>query len=91
MTLTRRAFHRIALAAGSNANHDENPQADHLLDAAAVEPDMKKRAQLFKDFQVIIARDLSVINLVSPIQQVEGSKRVRNDAYDAEGLGGNLA
>ncbi|MVA19324.1 ABC transporter substrate-binding protein [Agrobacterium vitis] len=75
----------------SNASHYENPEVDRLLEAAAVEPDIEKRAQLFRDFQVIIARDLPVINLVSPIQPVVGNKRVRNYAYGAEGLIGNLA
>ena len=75
----------------SNASHYENPEVDRLLEAAAVEPDIEKRAAIFKEFQVIVAKDLPVINLVSPIQPVVGSVRVKDYAVGAEGLGGNLA
>ncbi|RWX81365.1 ABC transporter substrate-binding protein [Neorhizobium lilium] len=75
----------------SNASHYENPEVDRLLEAAAAEPDIEKRAQYFKDFQVIIARDLPVINLVSPIQPVVGSVKVQSYAQGAEGLGGNIS
>ena len=75
----------------SNASHYENPEVDRLLEAASAEPDIEKRAQYFKDFQVIIARELPVINLVSPIQPVVGSIRVRDYAHGAKGLGGNLS
>ncbi|MGO4560263.1 ABC transporter substrate-binding protein [Mesorhizobium sp. 2RAF21] len=75
----------------SNASHYENPEVDQLLEAAAAEPDVEKRAKYFKDFQVIIARDLPVINLVSPIQPIVGNVKVRDYARDGEGLGGNLS
>lgn len=75
----------------SNASHYENPEVDRLLEAAAVEPDIEKRAKLFKEFQVIIAKDLPVINLVSPIQPVVGNIRVKDYAVGAEGLSGNLS
>lgn len=75
----------------SNASHYENPEVDRLLEAASAEPDIEKRAQYFKEFQVIIARDLPVINLVSPIQPVVGSVKVQNYATGAEGLSGNLS
>ncbi len=75
----------------SNASHYENPEVDRLLEAAAAESDIEKRAKYFKDFQVIIARDLPVINLVSPIQPIVGSVKVRDYAQGAEGLGGNIS
>jgi peptide/nickel transport system substrate-binding protein len=75
----------------SNASHYESAEADRLLEAAAVEPDVEKRADFFKQFQVVIARDLPVINLVQPIQPVVGSIKVKNYAPGAEGLSGNLA
>ncbi|MGI2033909.1 ABC transporter substrate-binding protein [Rhizobium panacihumi] len=75
----------------SNASHYESAEVDRLLEAASVEPDIEKRAQLFKDFQVIVAKDLPVINLASPIQPVVGSTRVKDYALGAEGLSSNLA
>ena len=48
-------------------------QVDRLLEAAAVEPDIEKRAAFFKEFQAVVAKDLPVINLVAPIQPVVGS------------------
>jgi peptide/nickel transport system substrate-binding protein len=75
----------------SNASRYENAEVDRLLEAAAVEPDIEKRAQYFKDFQVIIAKDLPVINLVSPIQPIVGNVRVKDYATGAEGLISNLS
>ncbi|SMO86809.1 ABC transporter substrate-binding protein [Paracoccus laeviglucosivorans] len=75
----------------SNASHYANPEVDRLLEAAAIEPDVEKRAQLFKDFQKIIAQDLPVINLAVPVQPVVSSLRVHEYAPGAAGLGGNAA
>ena len=75
----------------SNASHYENPEVDRLLEAAAVEPDEAKRAALFKQFQVIIAEDLPVINLVSPVQPIVTHKKVRDYAPGAEGIQASLA
>ena len=75
----------------SNASHYENPEVDRLLEAAAVEPDEDKRAELFKQFQVIVAQDLPVINLVAPIQPIVTHNRVRDYAPGAEGLSANLS
>lgn len=70
----------------SNASHYENPEVDRLLEATSAEPHLDKRAKYFKDFQVIIARDLPAINLVSPIQPVVGSIRIRDYAAIAKEL-----
>jgi peptide/nickel transport system substrate-binding protein len=75
----------------SNASHYANPEVDRLLEAAAIEPDIEKRAAFFKEFQAVVAKDLPVINLVSPIQPVVGSVRIKDYATGAEGLSGNLA
>jgi len=75
----------------SNASHYSNPEVDRLLEAAAVEPDIEKRAAFFKEFQAVVAKDLPVINLVAPIQPVVGSVRIKDYATGAEGLSGNLA
>lgn len=75
----------------SNASNYANPEVDRLLEAAAIEPDEAKRAELFKQFQVIVTQDLPVINLVSPIQPIVLHNRVRDYAPGGEGLLGNLA
>lgn len=75
----------------SNASHYANPEVDRLLEAAAIEPDVEKRAQYFKEFQQIIAQDLPVINLAVPVQPVVSSLRVHDYAPGAAGLGGNVA
>lgn len=42
----------------TNATYYKNEEVDRLLEAAAVEMDREKRAQLFKEFQIIACRDL---------------------------------
>ncbi|RWR04594.1 ABC transporter substrate-binding protein [Paenirhodobacter populi] len=75
----------------SNASHYSNPEVDRLLEAAAVEPDIDRRAEFFKEFQTIIAQDLPAINLVVPVQPIIGNVRVQDYAPGAAGLGGNAS
>ncbi len=75
----------------SNASHYENPEVDRLLEAAAVEPNVDKRAQFFKEFQAIIAADLPVINLAVPLRPIVRNTSVNDYAADANGLVGNVA
>ena len=75
----------------SNSARYESPEADRLLEAAAVENDPAKRKALFRDFQQLVHRDIPSIDLISPLEVVIASKRLRRYATGAEGVGGNFA
>ncbi len=47
----------------SNTQQYANPRVDELMDMAAVETDAAKRAELYKEFQAIIAEELPVYHL----------------------------
>jgi peptide/nickel transport system substrate-binding protein len=70
----------------SNAAHYVNPQADALLEAAAVEPDEKKRWDLWSKFQHLIQDDVAAVNLVAAGSQIVAHKKVRNFVTGAQGL-----
>jgi peptide/nickel transport system substrate-binding protein len=55
-----------------------NPEADELIVSARTEPDPAKRAELYKQLQVVIADDLPVIYLYYPQEIQAMSKRTKN-------------
>ncbi len=75
----------------SNATHYHNPEVDRLLEAAAIEHDREKRAQLFKDFQKIVLDEIPSIPLVQLSNVIVYHTRVEGFADTAAGLRGNLA
>lgn len=75
----------------SNANKYHNPEVDRLLEAAAVEPDVAKRAELFKRFQAIVIREIPTIALVQLHSVTVYNKRVDGFSQTASGLRGNIA
>ena len=75
----------------SNSARYESADADRLLEAAAIEPDVAKRKALFKDFQQLIHRDIPSVDLISPLEVVIASKRLKNFAVGAEGVSSNWA
>ncbi len=75
----------------SNSARYESPEADRLLEAAAIENDPAKRKALFNSFQQLIHRDIPSVDLISPLEVVIASKRLRNFAVGAEGVGSNWA
>ncbi len=75
----------------SNSARYELPEADRLLEAAAVENDPAKRKALFRDFQHLIHRDIPSVDLLSPLEVVIANKKLRNFAVGAEGVGSNWA
>ena len=75
----------------SNASHYENADADRLLEAAAVAVDRNKRIEIFKEFQLKVADDLPVYNLITLKQVTLYNKRVHGHTVTADGLCGNLA
>jgi peptide/nickel transport system substrate-binding protein len=75
----------------SNSARYESPEADRLLEAAAVENDPAKRKALFRDFQHLIHRDIPSVDLLSPLEVVIANKKLRNFAVGAEGVGSNWA
>jgi len=75
----------------SNASHYHNPEVDQLLEAAAVEPDPARRAELFKQFQAIVIREIPSIALVQAQSVTVYNKRVAGFNGTAAGVRGNLA
>lgn len=75
----------------SNANHYQNPEVDALLEAAAIEMDEIKRAELFKAFQHIVVHDIPSIALVQVNDVTLSHHRVRGFDTTAAGVQGNLA
>lgn len=75
----------------SNATHYHNPEVDRLLEAAAVEHDREKRAELFKEFQKIVLDEIPSIPLVQLSNVTVYNTRVEGFADTAAGLQSNLA
>ncbi|CDP51593.1 Oligopeptide ABC transporter, periplasmic oligopep tide-binding protein OppA [Devosia sp. DBB001] len=75
----------------SNGAHYVNPEADKLLEAAAVEIDPIKRKQLWDDLQKLVIADLPDLNLISDDNFALINKRVVDAVVDAGGIAGNLA
>ena len=75
----------------SNSARYESPEADRLLEAAAVEPDVAKRKALFKEFQQLVHRDIPSVDLLSPLEVVIANKRLKGFAVGAEGVSSNWA
>jgi len=75
----------------SNASRYHNPAVDQLLEAAAVEPDPTRRAELFQQFQAIVIREIPSIALVQSQSVTVYNKRVAGFNDTAAGVRGNLA
>ena len=75
----------------SNANKYQNPEVDQLLEAAAIEVDVGKRADLFKKFQAIVIKDIPSIALVEVQNVTVYNKRLDGFDKTAAGVRGNLA
>ena len=74
----------------TNGSHYSNPEVDKLLEAAQVEVDAAKRADLFHQFQAIIARDLPALYLVDVQLFTVYNKRVNNHTVTADGIAAAL-
>lgn len=70
----------------SNASHYANPEADALLEAAAIEPDEAKRRDLWFKFQHLIHDDVASVDLVAAGAQIIANKRVRTFVTGAQGI-----
>ncbi|KQP47715.1 ABC transporter substrate-binding protein [Pseudorhodoferax sp. Leaf274] len=75
----------------SNANKYQNPEVDRLLEAAAIETDAARRADLFKQFQAIVVKEIPSIALVQTQNVTVYNKRVDGFNLTAAGLRGNIA
>lgn len=61
---TQRFYHSKSFKVGvpfTNPAHYQNPEADALWDAAAVEVDEEKRRKIFADLQAILLRDIPIL------------------------------
>ncbi|MDR3473593.1 MAG: ABC transporter substrate-binding protein [Devosia sp.] len=75
----------------SNGAHYNSPVTDKLLEQAAVEPDSKKRLDLFNQFQQQVVTDLPAIDVVAPASFTVTDKKVRDHTVGVEGFGNNGA
>lgn len=75
----------------SNASHYENPEVDRLLEAAAVEPDVEKRRQLWIDLQRFLYEDVAAVHLIAPAGVTLFSKKVKNHTLGVAGINGSFA
>ncbi|MBN9982503.1 ABC transporter substrate-binding protein [Rhizobium laguerreae] len=75
----------------SNGSGYNNPEIDAIFEQAAVENDHAERVELFNRMQVIIARDLPDISLVSFRQLTIFNKKVQDHTVVADGLSGSLS
>ncbi|WP_425960969.1 ABC transporter substrate-binding protein [Rhizobium nepotum] len=70
----------------SNAANYANPEADALLEAAAIEPDPKKRWVSWSKFQHLIHDEVASVDLVAGGSQIVARRRVKNYVTGAQGL-----
>ena len=75
----------------SNGSGWSNPEADALLEAAAVETDEGKRRQEFADFQRLVYEDVPSITLLNYDQITIFDKRVQDHTTGANGLNESFA
>jgi peptide/nickel transport system substrate-binding protein len=75
----------------SNGSHYDSPEADALLEAAAMEVDPVRRRERFAAFQNLIARDLPDLTLLAPRQFTIFNPRVVDHTITADGINGNFA
>jgi peptide/nickel transport system substrate-binding protein len=75
----------------SNATHYASPEADRLLEDAAVENDPAKRRTLFIQFQELVGREVPDINICSPVFLTLSNTRLHDEAITAEGVESGLA
>lgn len=75
----------------SNAAHYVNPEADRLLEAAAVEVDEGKRRQLFLDFQKVVFDDVPSVEFGANPNITVSAKKVHDYATGGEGIRGTFA
>lgn len=70
----------------SNASNYSNPDADALLEAAAIEPDEEKRWEIWSKFQQLIHNEVASVDLVAAGAQIVSNKRVKNVVTGAQGI-----
>jgi peptide/nickel transport system substrate-binding protein len=75
----------------SNASKYASPEADALLEAAAIEPDEARRRALWFQFQALIHHDVPSVDLVAAGAQIVANRRVHNFAPGAEGINNSFA
>jgi peptide/nickel transport system substrate-binding protein len=75
----------------SNGAHYNSPEADRLLEAAAVEPSSSARRELFVRFQKVVYDDLPLLNLVAFDTVTVFNRRVHDHTLTADGLNANFA
>jgi peptide/nickel transport system substrate-binding protein len=75
----------------SNASHYANPEVDKLLEAAAVEPDIARRRELFNRFQQIVHQELPVVNLTAFRPVTVAQKKVKQHTVNSNGLNDSFA
>lgn len=91
---TQRFYHSRSFKIGvpfTNPAHYQNPEADALWDAAAVEVDEEKRREIFFQLQEILLRDIPILPQVVASRNIVSRKAVHDYATHATGSFDNAA
>lgn len=75
----------------SNGSGFSNPDADRLLEEAAVELDPVRRRALFQEFQVVVATELPDVNLVTGTNLTIANRKVVDHTITIDGPSANFA
>jgi peptide/nickel transport system substrate-binding protein len=75
----------------SNGSAYSNPKVDALLEAAAIEVDVKKRVDQWREIQQILVEDLPAIDIASQPELTIYNKRIADHTVGGEGVSGSLA
>jgi peptide/nickel transport system substrate-binding protein len=75
----------------SNSARYESPDADRLLEAAAIEMNPDKRKAIWREFQHLVHKDLPSVDLLSPLEVIIVNRKLRDFVTGAEGLGSGFA
>ena len=91
---SHRFYHSDFIRQGTpfvNASGYANPEMDAVLDAAAVETDPAKRAELFHEFQRIAMADLPILPLARPIYVTVANAKLKDFMTGPEGIRSGMA
>jgi len=71
-------WHQSEITGGQNYSQWDNRTASEYIEQARVNPDFNTRARLYRNFQVIFAKELPALPLYYPVYSYAVSETVRN-------------
>lgn len=85
---TQRFYHTNSFKIGvpfTNPAHYQNPEADALWDAAAIEVDQDKRRKIFAELQAVLLRDIPILPQVVATRNITSRTKLHGNAPFATG------